>query len=390
MSGRPRRIALFTETFLPRVDGIVNTLKWTLRGLVEFGCEPMVIAPAGNTQGIDGVRVLGAPSVVFPLYREVRLAYPTPDIWRQIDAFDPDIVHLAGPVTNGFGGLKYAQARHLPVVSTYHTALPRYAQLYGLGWLTDWAWTSLRDIHNSTAATLCPSRSTIAELHEHGFERLRLWARGVDSSLFRARAADPAMRLRLGAAEGELLVLYVGRIAREKRLDLFANALRSISGIHVALVGDGPDRGRLSGLLTDLPATFAGVLRGEELAAAYAAADVFAFPSDTDTFGNVVLEAMASGLPVVACSVGGQVDLVTEGQSGLLFARSAVDQFVAHLERYRDDPGLRVRHGAAGLEVARERTWPRQVERLLEHYAAAAAEPAPRGLVAAARPARPG
>jgi glycosyltransferase involved in cell wall biosynthesis len=368
---RAYRVAIFTETFLPRVDGIVNTLKWSLRGLVEAGWQPLVVAPHGNTQTLPGVRVIGAPSLVFPLYPEVRLGYPTADVWRSLDAFGPDVVHLAGPVTNGFGGLKYAQSRHVPVVSSYHTSLPEYARLYGLGWLVEWAWSSLRNVHNSTAVTLCPSRKTIDDLTARGFERLVLWSRGVDAGLFSPRTRSARMRARLGAANGEILVVYVGRLAREKKLDRLASALRRIDGVRAAIVGDGPDRARLEQVFDDLPVTFTGTLRGEELASAYASADIFAFPSDTDTFGNVVLEAMASGLPIVACNVGGQLDLVQHGASGLLFDADDCEQFAARLCQYRDDPRLRAAHAAEALRSARQRTWPRQIEVLIQQYRAA-------------------
>lgn len=363
-----RRVVIFTETFLPRVDGIVNTLKWSLRGLVEAGWEPLVVAPAGNTGTLPGVRVIGAPSIVFPLYPEVRLAYPTPDVWRRLDAFRPDVIQLAGPVTNGHGGLKYAQSRSVPVVSSFHTALPEYARVYGLARIEQWAWSQLRAIHNGTAVTLCPSRKTIADLGEHGFERLELWSRGVDASLFSPDTRSQTARARMGAGVDDVLVAYVGRLAREKKLDRLAAALRQVPGMRVALVGDGPDRARLETVFEGLPATFTGMLRGADLAAAYASADVFAFPSDTDTFGNVVLEAMACGLPVVAASVGGQLDLVEPGSTGVLFDPDDTQQFADHLAQYRDDSELRRRHGAAGYHAARQRSWERQVNVLMQHY----------------------
>jgi glycosyltransferase involved in cell wall biosynthesis len=378
------RVTIFTETFLPRVDGIVNTLKWSLRGLLDSGWEPMVVAPTGNTQALPGVKVIGAPSIVFPPYPEVRLGYPTPEVCRKIDAFHPDVIHLAGPVTNGFGGLKYAQARQLPVVSSYHTALPEYARLYGLGLIEEWAWTRLRNIHNSTAVTLCPSRRTIVDLSARGFQGLELWARGVDAGLFTPDARSASVRARLGADTHDILVMYVGRLAREKKLDRLAEALRRVNGLRAALVGDGPDRTRLEAVFNDLPATFPGMLHGTDLAAAYAAADIFAFPSDTDTFGNVVLEAMACGVPVVAAAVGGQVDLVTHDRTGLLFDPTDIGQFAAHLERYRDSPALRQRHATAGLRAARERDWQRQIQLLIHHYARAMAGPARRAVAAAA------
>lgn len=363
-----RRVAIFTETFLPRVDGIVNTLKWALQGLVQAKWEPLVIAPAGNAHTLPGVRVIGAPSVVFPLYSEVRLAYPSQEVCREIDRFQPDVVHLAGPVTNGFGGLKYAQARGLPVVSTYHTALPEYARLYGLGWIEEWTWSLLRSVHNSTAATLCPSWSTIADLRARGFEHLELWARGIDSRLFTPAHRTTDMRARLGAGPDDMLMLFVGRLAREKKLERLVEALRRLEGVHLALVGSGPQREQLEQMFAGLPVTFTGALHGMELASAYASADVFAFPSDTETFGNVVLEAMACELPVVATTVGGQVDLVHHGRTGLLFAPDDIDTLVEHLRSYREHPRTRAEHGRAGLEAARERTWPRLVDALIQHY----------------------
>lgn len=363
-----RRVAIFTETWLPRVDGIVNTLRWTLRGLVEAGWEPMLVTPCGNTQAFPGVQVVAAPSVRFPLYPEVRLGYPTPPVWRLLDQFEPSVVHLAGPVTNGFGGMQYAVSRGVPIVSTYHTALPTYAQLYGLPWLVEPTWRFLRMVHNSGAVTLCPSRVTIEDLRAHGFRRLELWSRGVDTNQFTPDRRSADMRARLGAGPSDLLLVYVGRLAREKKLERLADAVRSLSGVHVALVGTGPDRDQLVEVFDGLPVTFAGVLHGPELAAAYASADVFAFPSDTETFGNVVLEAMACGLPVVATTSGGQIDLLSPGTNGLLFAPEDVAAFAAHITTYRDDPLLRSCHGAAGLAIARARTWPNQVDLLIRHY----------------------
>jgi glycosyltransferase involved in cell wall biosynthesis len=248
--------------------------------------------------------------VTFPLYPEVRLAYPTAGVWCQLDRFEPEVVHLAGPVT-------------------------------------------------------------IEELRARGFERLELWSRGVDTDLFTPDRRDSAWRTRLGAGPDDLLVLSVGRLAREKKLDRLAGALCQVSGVHLAIVGTGPDRERLESVFAGLPVNFTGVLHGADLAAGYAAGDVFAFPSDTETFGNVVLEAMASGLPVVATTVGGQTDLISHATTGLLAAPEDVDRFAAHITAYRDDALLRSRHGAAGLAIARARTWQHQVELLIQHYLAA-------------------
>ena len=366
-----RRVALFTETFLPRVDGIVNTLCWTLRGLIEAGCEPLVVTPHGNDTGFPGARIVAANAATFPLYPEVRLAMAGPGIWRTLDDFAPDLVHLVGPVVNGLGGLLYAQARGLPVVASYHTDLPRYAHHYALGWLEGGIWATLRTIHNRCALTLCPSTAVMEDLRQHGFERLRYWSRGVDARLFAPQRRSPAWRSRLGAGgDDDVLLLYVGRLAREKRVDDLAPLAR-LPSVRLAIVGDGPARADLAATFAGTGTVFTGRLHGTDLAAAYASADVFAFPSDSEAFGNVVLEAMACGLPVAAAAAGGVLDLVQPGVTGELFPTGDRDALVELVTRYRDAAHRRHEHGLAGAAAARERTWQRQHSLLLDQYRAA-------------------
>ncbi|MGE3271912.1 MAG: glycosyltransferase family 4 protein [Chloroflexota bacterium] len=366
----PRRIVLFTETFLPRVDGIVNALCWTLRGLVEAGCEPLVVAPRGNTTRLPGVRVLGATSVPFPLYPEVRLAVMGPGIGQHLDRFQPDVVHLVGPVVNGTSGLLYAQSRGLPVLASFHTNLAHYTRHYSLGWLEAWVWRALRTIHNRCSLTLCPSHAVLGELRARGFQRLRYWSRGVDTQQFSPVHASAEWRARLGVPPGVPVLLYVGRLAREKRVADLAPLMRSLGGAHLVLIGDGPARAELEQAFAGLPVSFTGYLRGPKLAEAYASADLFVFPSDSESFGNVVLEAMASGLPVVAPAAGGVSDLVQHGVTGQLFTPTDADDLLTAVRLYVRDAGARRQHGLAAREAAQARTWSRQQQLLLTHYAA--------------------
>ena len=415
----PRRVALFTETFLPRVDGIVNTLCWTLRGLVEAGCEPLVVAPRGNTALIPGVHVIGATSMPFPLYPEVRLALMGPGMGQQLDRFQPDVIHLVGPVVNGVGGLLYAQRRGIPVLASFHTNLAQYTRHYSLGWLEAWVWRALRTVHNRCALTLCPSHTMLRDLRGRGFERLRYWSRGVDTTQFSPERASRAWRRQLGVPDGTTLLLYVGRLAREKRVADLAPVLRNLiqgssagpsaegptpapspdhgltslssrraggptqgpapiplrprrERVHLAFVGDGPARAELEQTFAGLPVTFTGYLRGEALSTAYASSDLFVFPSDSEAFGNVVLEAMASGLPVVAAAAGGIEDLVEHGATGRLFAPADTADMEACIRRELEDPAARRQHGLAGRSAAEARTWSRQQRLLLAHYAAVA------------------
>jgi glycosyltransferase involved in cell wall biosynthesis len=366
----PRRVVLFTETFLPRVDGIVNTLCWTLRGLVEAGCEPLVVAPRGNTAALPGVQVLGASSLPFPLYPEVRLAVIGPGIGQQLDRFAPDVVHLVGPVVNGVGGLLYAQSRGIPVLASFHTNLAHYTRHYSLGWLEAWVWRALRTVHNRCSLTLCPSHALLGELRQRGFERLRYWSRGVDPVQFSPDHGSAEWRRRHGLPLDVPLLLYVGRLAREKRVADLVSVARSLHGAHLAIVGDGPARAELEQAFAGLPVSFVGYLRGPELARAYASSDLFVFPSDSEAFGNVVLEAMASGLPVVAAAAGGVADLVEHDATGLMFTATDVDALQAAIDRYLADAELRRQHGQAARTAALARTWSRQQRLLLAHYAA--------------------
>jgi phosphatidylinositol alpha 1,6-mannosyltransferase len=324
--------------------------------------------------------VIGASSMPFPLYPEVRLALMGPGIGQQLDEFKPDVIHLVGPVVNGVGGLLYAQRRGIPVLASFHTNLARYAHHYSLGWLEAWVWRALRTVHNRCALTLCPSHAILADLRQRGFERLRYWSRGVDTQQFSPERASLAWRRQLGVPDGTILLLYVGRLAREKRVADLAPVLWNLTSrnsargerVHLAIVGDGPARAELEPVFAGLPVTFTGYLRGDALATAYASADLFVFPSDSEAFGNVVLEAMASGLPVVAPAAGGVSDLVEHGASGLCFAPTDQADLEASIRQYLEDPAARVRHGQAGRASALARTWSRQQRLLLAHYAAVA------------------
>lgn len=376
--GLPRapRIALFTETFLPRVDGIVNTLRSTLRGLVRAGWEPLVVAPHGNTDAVYGIPVIGANSAPCPVYPELRLGMIGPGICQQLDEFKPDLIHLVGPAVIGLGGLVYAQSRQIPVMASYHTDLPRYAHYYSLGWLEVGVWAALRAIHNRCVMTLCPSRAVMSQLNQQGFRRLRYWARGVDSGLFSPTRRSNEWRARLGAGPDSTLLLFVGRLAPEKRVHELAALLDTMPNITLAIVGDGPARADLERVFRGMPVVFTGYLKGEELASAYAAGDVFVFPSDSEAFGNVVLEAMASGLPVVAAAAGGVLDLVDPGRTGFLFEPGNVVELAHHIARYASNAGIRRLHGEAARARALGHTWDHQLGVLLSHYMEAMRTPA--------------
>jgi glycosyltransferase involved in cell wall biosynthesis len=314
------RIALFTETFLPKVDGIVTRLRHTVEHLVRNGDQVLIFSPDGGLKEYKGATIYGISGSPLPWYPELKMAFPRPAIGRMLELFKPDIIHVVNPAILGLGGIFYAKQMQIPLMASYHTHLPQYLQHYGLGMLEGFLWELLKAAHNNAQINLCTSTAMMQELTDHGIERVALWQRGVDTETFGPHLASQEMRDRLSQGHPEApLLLYVGRLGAEKEIDRIKPVLQSIPGARLALVGDGPNRQVLEEHFADTPTHFVGYLQGLELASAYASADAFIFPSRTETLGLVLLEAMAAGCPVVAARSGGIPDIVTDGVNGFLF-----------------------------------------------------------------------
>ena len=315
------RIAFFTETFLPKVDGIVTRLTRTVEHLVSGGDEVLVFCPEGAPSHFAGARVIGVPAMPLPLYPELKLALPRPAVSDALDSFGPDLVHVVNPAVLGLGGIWLARSRDLPLVASYHTHLPKYLEHYGMGMLEPLLWELLKAAHNQAQLNLCTSTAMVEELSERGIQHTALWQRGVDTDLFHPGQARPELRRRLlgDHADSDSLLLYVGRLSAEKQIERLRPLLDHLPGARLALVGDGPHRQQLERAFAGTPTTFVGYLGGADLAGAYASADAFLFPSSTETLGLVLLEAMAAGCPVVAARSGGIPDIVTDGVNGCLF-----------------------------------------------------------------------
>jgi glycosyltransferase involved in cell wall biosynthesis len=314
------RIALFTETFLPKVDGIVTRLKHTVEHLQKSGNQVLVFSPDGGLREYKGAKIHGVSGMPLPLYPELKLAFPRPSLGRAITKFKPDLIHVVNPAVLGLGGIYYAKTLNIPLIASYHTHLPQYLQHYGLGALEGALWELLKLAHNQAELNLCTSTAMVEELVNHGIERVDLWQRGVDTDMFQPDLATRKMRDRLSNGHPEApLLLYVGRVSAEKQIDKIKPVLQSIPGARLAIVGNGPAKAELEQFFADTPTNFIGYLHGLELASAYASADAFIFPSATETLGLVLLEAMAAGCPVVAARSGGIPDIVTDGVNGYLF-----------------------------------------------------------------------
>lgn len=364
------RIALFTETFLPKTDGVVNTLCYLLDHLEKRGHQTVLFAPEGSESSYGATPVVALKGFCFPLYPEIRLVPPWAQVGEALHRFQPDLVHLLNPLALGVAGLRQARRLGLPTVASYHTDLPGYARLYGFKNLDRVAWSYLRWVHRQADLNLCPSQTTLDELQAHDIPGLKIWSRGVDTERFRPGFYSEAMRARLSGGHPRLpLLLCVGRLAAEKRLDWLAPLVHALPSVRLALVGDGPERAVLQRRFAGSPVVFTGYLRGEELARAYASADIFVFPSASETFGNAVLEAQASGLPVVAAAAGGPAELVQDGWNGFLFAPEDQEAMIADVRRLAGDRRLAHRLGRAGRVQAETRSWTAVLDELLGEYA---------------------
>lgn len=354
------RVTLVTETYFPQVNGVSRTLGQLARVLTEAGDSVQLIHPRyGEPPSGDDYFVR---SLTVPFYKELHLPLPPfGGMRRAIERFRPDIIHIATEATLGFDALRFALGRKIPVVSSFHTNFDQYSDHYRIGWARGTIWRYLRWFHNQTLETYVPSRSTISALEARGLERLVLWPRGVDGSLFRPdRPGRQLIRERLGIGPEDVVIGHVSRIAPEKNVEYLARALERVAlarpRARMLIVGDGPLREDLEAQLP--AANFAGYRTGEDLADHYASADLFAFASRTETFGNVVMEAMASGLPVVVLNAGGPGEFVRPGETGLLIDPDAPpERFAEALVEMLDHTDRRQRMAEAARAYSTSQTW---------------------------------
>ena len=379
------RVTIVTETYYPQVNGVSRTLGQLVRHLTEAGDEVQLVHPDYGVEPKEQGTLL-VRAWPLPFYKELRLPLPPfGRIHRRIDEFRPDLIHIATEATLGLSLLGHARRRNIPVVSSFHTNFDQYSNHYRVGWAKGTIWRYLRWFHNRTLETYVPSLTTIAELEERGFERLVLWPRGVDSHLFRPdRPGRARIRAELGFAPDDVVLGYVSRMAVEKNVAYLVEAFERVAAVRpnarFLLVGDGPARADLESRIGG-HARFVGYRSGDDLADHYAAADVFAFSSLTETFGNVILEAMASGLPVVALRAGGVGNIVLPGVNGfLLEPDQSPERFAATLIELVDDAALRQRLAQSARNFALGKSWDAVMELLRQRYEQVISETSPRDL----------
>jgi glycosyltransferase involved in cell wall biosynthesis len=368
------RIALFSETFLPQRNGVALILDRLVRHLTMLGHEVLVAVPVswrprGDAPSRPGLRVIRVPGVPLPRYPDLTLALPfSPSVAREVAEFRPDVIHVVTEYSLGITGLQTAVALGIPAIASFHTNIPRYLPYYGFAWAGELCWDYLRWFHNQTAVTFCPSETNRHELESRGFRNVRVWPRGVDTERF-----SPAHREAAPGGAEALRLLYVGRLTPEKDLPVLFDAYERLRAagqgmpLHLTLVGDGAYTGVMRAR-APRDVTFAGYLEGQSLSSAYAAADVFVFPSRSETLGNVVLEALASGLPVVGVREGGTLENVRDGVNGILCAPGDPASFAAGIRRLADDAPLRRQLGRNARAWAEERTWEAAFAPLTDAY----------------------
>jgi len=378
------RIAYFTETFLPKIDGIVVTLLQLFDYLEEQGHESMLFAPSGSIEHYAATPISRHRSMKTPFYPELRIATPVARVEKKVLAFKPDLIHLVNPTSLGIAGLRVALKNSIPVVASYQTDVSGFARRWKMGVVSEPVFQFYKFIHNRADINLVPSNFTRKQLVAKGFKRLTVWPGGVDLERFSPKKRTAQWRKKLtGGEEGKVLAIFVSRLSREKRVDLLLPIARDIPGLRLAIVGDGPDRKRLERVFKNTPTVFTGYLRGENLAQAYASGDLFVFTGAEETYGNVVVEAMASGLPVIAPNSGGVVDLVDNGKTGLQYPSESPERLFKAVKKLAGDPALLKQMGKAGYKKAQTQSWQNSFDTLFAQYDKALSLPrrAPRDMV---------
>jgi len=367
------RIALFSEAYAPQVNGVVRTQVELVRYLRLRGHQVLLGVPyhKANPREEQVVEFKGVP---FPFYPEMPIILPHWKFHRRefdrVEAFKPDLVHLMSPGVLAYFGQLWARRHGRPVVASYETDIIHYLHYYGFGRFEPQLWRYLRWLYNHCQHTYVPSQVTKSQLLKGGIRDVRVFERGVDSVHFHPAKRSEAVRESLGVEPGAALVFYAGRLSKEKSLGVLLTAFTRLAETHpearLVLTGEGPHRRALVRSVRSPGITFTSWKRGEELAALFASADIFALPSTTETLSLVSMESMASGIPVLAMNAGGVQDVVEHQRTGLL-ANSA-QEFEVGLRRLVEDIPLRTRLGLNGRKYAEDKNWSHAFESLEQNY----------------------
>ena len=356
------RVALFSGNYNYVRDGANQALNRLVEYLLRQGVNVRVYSPTVEQPAFAATGdLVDIPAIPIPGRSEYRLPISLPArVRRDLEHFNPNIVHISSPDFVAHRAVSWARRHRIAAVASVHTRFDTYCAYYGLQFLEPLARGIMRRLYHRCEVVLAPAESTASILRAQRMNRnIAIWARGIDRNQFNPERRDLGWRLSQGIADDELAIAFLGRVVMEKGLDVFADAIHAFATFglkhRVLVIGDGPARPWFEEQLPD--AIFTGQLTGADLARALASADVFLNPSITEAFGNVTLEAMACGLPVIAAQATGATNLVRHGITGMLVDGTDPDEFAEALSLYGRDPELRRRHGEAGLEVAQRMDW---------------------------------
>lgn len=352
------KIAIFTDTFLPAINGVTKTLGKMKEYMDKKGIEYRFYVP-GKEKNMTG-NTIELKCFKFFLYPECKIAIPRYKIVeKSLNEFKPDIIHIVTPFSVGLMGLKYAKDNNIPIVSSYHTDFPKYLKYYSLEFMENTIWHFFRWFHSHSYINFCPSEDTKNDMEKHGIKDIELWGRGIDTDHFNPNKKDEAIRKKY-CKNDERLLLYVGRISPEKELDVLMDMAKKLNEKNVkyqlVIVGDGPTKKELEsrGIAN---VHFVGYKSGAELQAYYASADVFTFPSSSETYGNVILEAMASGLPVICPNEGGIKENLINAYNGLAFKKGNSNSMAEKIMALIEDNQLRQNIKENAINYTQTKSW---------------------------------
>jgi len=368
------RIAIFSDTFAPEINGVALTLKRFTEYLEKQDIEYRLFVPTANTPVPSVPQVERLTSIPFLLYRDCRFTIPNPSHIKQVlDEFKPTLIHIATPFNLGLFGLHYGKKYDIPMIASYHTHFDDYLDYYYLSFLKKWIWKYMEWFHRPFEKVYVPSISTkekllAKELHPD----IDIWGRGVDHNFYTPiKQSKDFFKERYNILDKKI-ILYVGRISPEKNIDTALETYEALPNnvkkeSHLVIVGDGPLYRTLSEQHQE-HITWTGFIQGEELARIYASSDIFLFPSPTETFGNVVLEALASGLPVIGANAGGVQNLVVDGQTGFLCEPMNSKAFALATTRLLENQSLRDTLSTKARTFAKTLSWDEIFSKLVNSY----------------------